>query len=363
MRLHDGSVVWLRPIRPDDRDALQRGLGRLSEEARYTRFFGPMPQLSQRMLRYLTDVDHHDHEAIVAVDPATGEGLGVARYIRLEPDGREAEIAVTVLDDWQGRGLGRMLLEAVADRAREEGVDTLTASVLAQNPGAMHVISALGDDAGTTRHGQVVELRVALPEEEGIGSDLGALLQAAAAGSIVVVGAVLRAAAGGGTAVPHGERAPVPAAGAPTRIVVGSDGSASADRAVAEAATLAAGLGASLHVVSAYYGLAGGVLPRGLRSVPEGLSDLGWMVASKEDAGAVVDAGRRTALAVGVEATGEVRRGDPASVLVTVAGEQDADLVVVGSKGLRGARRYLLGGVADKVVRHAPCSVLIARTG
>nr|WP_320669380.1 GNAT family N-acetyltransferase [Patulibacter sp. DM4] len=286
----------------------------------------------------------------------------MARYIRLEPGGDEAEIAVTVLDDWQGQGLGRLLLEAVADRAREEGIATLTASVLAQNPGAMHVISGLGDDAGTSRRGEVVELRVALPEEEGIGGDLGTLLQAAAGGSIVVLGAVLRAAAGA-DAVPHGERAPLPAAGVPTRIVVGSDGSATAAQAVAEAATLAAGLGASLHVVSAYYGAAAGVLPAGLRAVPEGVSDLGWMIATADDARAVVDGAKRTALAAGVEATGEARRGDPASVLVAVAGERGADLVVVGSKGLRGARRFLLGGVAEKVVRHAPCSVLIARTG
>jgi GNAT superfamily N-acetyltransferase len=67
-------------------------------------------------------VDHHDHEAIIALDPLTGEGVGVARYVRAGADPEVAEVAVTVVDDWQGRGLGRALLERLAARARREGV-------------------------------------------------------------------------------------------------------------------------------------------------------------------------------------------------------------------------------------------------
>ena len=84
-----------------------------------------MPELSEAMVRYLTDVDHHDHEAVVALDAATDEGVGVARYVRDPERPTRAEAAVTVTDDWQGRGLGTLLLELLAVRAREEGVNEL----------------------------------------------------------------------------------------------------------------------------------------------------------------------------------------------------------------------------------------------
>ena len=88
-----------------------------------------MTNLSAAQLDYLVDVDHHDHEAIVAVDPISGEGLAVARYIRSNEDAEVAEVAVTVADDWQGRGLGRALLDRLSYRARREGVRRFTAPV------------------------------------------------------------------------------------------------------------------------------------------------------------------------------------------------------------------------------------------
>ena len=83
---------------------------RLSEESRYRRFFTTKNELSAAELDYLVDVDHEDHEAIIAIDPSSGEVLGVARYIRSKDDAEVAEVAVTVADDWQRRGLGRALL-------------------------------------------------------------------------------------------------------------------------------------------------------------------------------------------------------------------------------------------------------------
>ena len=83
--LRDGSRVAIRPVEPDDREMLAEGFGRLSPESRYRRFFTPLPELSERQLNYLTRLDHHDHEALVTVDPVTGECVGVARFVRPLP--------------------------------------------------------------------------------------------------------------------------------------------------------------------------------------------------------------------------------------------------------------------------------------
>ena len=95
--------MLVRAIAPEDRDELAAGFERLSPESRYRRFFGAMPRLSSRDLDRLTQVDHHDHEALVAVEEASGRGVAVARFVRTQPD--EAEPAVVVADDWQRRGL------------------------------------------------------------------------------------------------------------------------------------------------------------------------------------------------------------------------------------------------------------------
>src|SRR5688500_15949518 len=117
IRLRDGSQVAVRPIEADDKARLKAGFERLSMESRYRRFFSPLPRLSASQLRYLTEVDHHDHEALVATD-AGGDIIAVARYVRSQEEPQVAEVAVTVVDDLQGRGLGSALQDALADRAR-----------------------------------------------------------------------------------------------------------------------------------------------------------------------------------------------------------------------------------------------------
>ena len=178
LTLRDGSTVAVRPITPDDGDALRGAFDRLSEASRYRRFFAPMPVLGDRLVRYLTDVDHHDHEALIAFDTATGEGVGVARYVRL--DGDRAEAAVTIVDDWHGRGLGTLLLETLAVRAREEGVGRFVAVMLAENQEMRGVLEGMGEPQVTRREGSQVEVEVELPDD-GVGPHLKALLQAAAA--------------------------------------------------------------------------------------------------------------------------------------------------------------------------------------
>ena len=113
MTLRDGARIVIRPIRPEDADALVRGFEALSPELRYRRFLSPMNRLSAGLVRYLTDVDHHDHEALVAEVPGD-ELAGVARYVRIEEEPQTAEVAVAVVDGWQGRGVASEILSRLA---------------------------------------------------------------------------------------------------------------------------------------------------------------------------------------------------------------------------------------------------------
>jgi RimJ/RimL family protein N-acetyltransferase len=185
LTLRDGTRVDVRPIRGDDRARLQRAFDRLSAESRRRRFLVPMARLSSAMLTYLTEVDHHDHEALVALDPATGEGVGVARFVRLRGRREAAEAAVTVADAWQGRGLGTLLVELLAQRARDEGVRRFTALLLADNDDMLDLLARLGALRVVDRRRGTVEVEVQLPEA-GVSPELRTLLRlsrAAAAGS------------------------------------------------------------------------------------------------------------------------------------------------------------------------------------
>jgi GNAT superfamily N-acetyltransferase len=186
--LRDGREVLVRPIRPADRQGLLEGFERLSPESRYRRFLAPMPTLGGAQLRYLTDVDHHDHEALLAIDPQTRNGLGVARFVRSAEDPEVAEVAVAVADDWQGRGLGTALLQDLAGRAREEGIQRFSASVLAENSAVIELIFKLGDAHVTGRHDAVVELLMDLPPD-GLSETLRQTVRAAARGELRLSGA------------------------------------------------------------------------------------------------------------------------------------------------------------------------------
>lgn len=140
--LADGSGVLVRPIRPEDRARLREGLARLSPASRYSRFLAVREGFTEGELDYLVYVDHHDHEALLAFDAATGEGVGIARYVRT--GARTAEPAVTVVDDWQGRGLGNRLAHLLALRARQAGVRSFVALTLATNQAAIHMLERLG---------------------------------------------------------------------------------------------------------------------------------------------------------------------------------------------------------------------------
>jgi GNAT superfamily N-acetyltransferase len=196
--LRDGSRVRIRPIAPSDRAALAAGFARLSPESRFRRFLSPKKELSEQDLDELTQIDHHDHEALVALEAATDEGLGVARFVRTGAD--RAEPAVAVADDWQGRGLGTLLIDALAERAYAEGVRTFRATVLATNARAIGLLEALGETT-VTRAGTEVVVDVAVPEPPGAGQRLRRLLREFAHGTLApgqrLLGRVSGAEAGG----------------------------------------------------------------------------------------------------------------------------------------------------------------------
>jgi nucleotide-binding universal stress UspA family protein len=142
-------------------------------------------------------------------------------------------------------------------------------------------------------------------------------------------------------------------------IVVGTDGSDTAREAVRQATDLARELGAGLQVVSAYEPVPAGRLREEAQQAP---ADVQWMVGPREEVDAILEEVAADAGAAGVPAEVHARQGDPADAILDVAEETGADLIVVGNKGMTGAKRFLLGSVPNKVSHHAPCSVLIIRT-
>jgi predicted GNAT family acetyltransferase len=135
-------------------------------------------------LRYFTEVDHHDHEALVAIQP-DGDGVGVARYVRGEEDSTVAEVAVAVIDEWQGHGVGSRLLSMLAERAREEGITSFSAYVLADNELMLNLPQEIGNPRVVRSELGTVELIVDLSAESGL-ERLRRLLGAVARGEIVL---------------------------------------------------------------------------------------------------------------------------------------------------------------------------------
>jgi protein lysine acetyltransferase len=154
----------IRPIKPSDKAGLRAAGDQASSESIYRRFLGPHPRLSAAELRYFTEVDHHDHEALVAVDPDNGDSMGIARYVRDTEHGDSAEIAFFVPDPWQGQGVGKALLQRLVVRARAEGIHRFTALMLADNWQMRHLLATLGDPVVVGTEAGTVELAVSLDE-------------------------------------------------------------------------------------------------------------------------------------------------------------------------------------------------------
>src|SRR4051794_21922585 len=154
VRLHDGTPLLVRPIEATDKAMLAAGLTRLSETSRQRRFLGPKPKLTSAELRYLTEVDGHDHYAVVAVIPHGGDIVEGARWGRLPPDPEAAEAAVVVGDDLHKKGLAKQPARMLAAAAPAEGIRRIHATMLSDNPPAMalmRVIAARLSDGGHDR--------------------------------------------------------------------------------------------------------------------------------------------------------------------------------------------------------------------
>jgi RimJ/RimL family protein N-acetyltransferase len=179
--LRDGSTVVARPIRPNDREAFLATFERLGEESRYLRFLTPVPRLSETQVDYLVEVDHHNHEALIAFELETGKGVGIARFVRDPEEPEMAEAAVAVADEWQGRGIGKALCRLLADRAREEGIARFDATLLARNRGMLAVLDSIGPTRVVSSESGTIAVEVSLPEQ-GIGEHMTGVLRAVATG-------------------------------------------------------------------------------------------------------------------------------------------------------------------------------------
>jgi GNAT superfamily N-acetyltransferase len=186
--LRDGTPVLLRPILPEDKAELLDGFRRLSPQSRYRRFLSPVDELTEEQLRDLTEVDYVDHFAWVAfgLSAAGRPGIGVARYVRVPGEPEVAEAAVTVVDDYQGRGLGTLLLEALGAVALENGITRFRGYALEENRAILEVLEGLG---ASTEHDSpgLVRVEIDLRAGETRGSPLRDVLRILARGDGPVV--------------------------------------------------------------------------------------------------------------------------------------------------------------------------------
>jgi acetyltransferase len=146
IRASDGTQLYVRHVKPSDRDLIAKAWLLLSEESQRRRFLAPKPRLTSSDLRYLTEIDGHDHVALIALrldDP--NRLVGVARYVRLKDDPQTAEVAVTIADPMQGKGVGKQLGVLLADEARGRGIERFSASVLTDNRPALRLMAAMSD--------------------------------------------------------------------------------------------------------------------------------------------------------------------------------------------------------------------------
>ena len=331
VELRDGSRVVIRSIEPATVRRSFEGFERLSPESRYRRFFGPVTHLSERDLDYLTCVDHHDHEALVAVAEGTGEGVGVARYVRTGPD--VAEPAIVVADDWQGRGAGPAARSA-RRACPEEGYGASRRRCSRTTRKRSQLLERLGQTT-RTYDGREVELTIELPEAERRSARGGRCWgPVRGRGRCSLPGRCFDAplalpcqggARGAPPAQPHRRR---------DRRVRSRDRRAGGGRRARSSDR-----GAAIEVVAV------APLPadRPGRSSPRRSTQ----------------PPRTPCASGGCTSTRRLGRGDPALVLAGVAAEENARLIVVGG-GERGKpARRIIGSVADLVVERATCDVLI----
>jgi GNAT superfamily N-acetyltransferase len=165
LELRDGTPVLLRPVVPEDKERLVQGLERLSPASRYRRFMTAVARIPPRQLAYFTELDYVNHYAVgaLALDEPGRPGIGVARYVRLAEEPEAAEVAVTIIDEYQGRGVGKLLLRALAAVAEEHGIRAFQAEIMADNHGARALVTGMG--ARIARSGNPVLFVMDVPKQ------------------------------------------------------------------------------------------------------------------------------------------------------------------------------------------------------
>ena len=193
VRLRSGDLVRVRQVRPGDASAVVSAYAHLGEQSRYRRFFAVMPELPEATVKAAVEVDHTDHEALVAVPLQSEEEIvGECRFVRLADQPDTADLAVTVVDAWQGRGLGSVLLARLSERALEVGIEYFTAEVLAENHAMLSLLPGLGRVESESL-GPVVTARVEIAEPpQQSRQDFLDLLTATDRGEIVTIPVLLR---------------------------------------------------------------------------------------------------------------------------------------------------------------------------
>jgi GNAT superfamily N-acetyltransferase len=179
-------VALVAPLERSDRERYLAGLERASPDSVFKRFLSPVVRLTEADLRYLLEIDHRDHEALLAIDEDGGDAVAVARFVRLADGSDTAEAAVIVVDPWQGIGLGRALSLMLAERARELDIARFEATLLVDNRAMMSLLESLGPVRTVGREGAAAVVTAELPET-GIGDHMEGVLRVAAGGGVEVV--------------------------------------------------------------------------------------------------------------------------------------------------------------------------------
>jgi GNAT superfamily N-acetyltransferase len=155
------AAIALRPLRPGERATVLDVFAGLSDRSRSLRFLGAKPRLPERDLDLLVDVGCCGREAVVAVEQDSGRAVGIARFVR-DAGAPEADIAFEVVDEWQGRGVGRRLAEELARLARRDGILRLRATIERGNAPALALVRGLGEIVASRAEGSAVEVVVRL---------------------------------------------------------------------------------------------------------------------------------------------------------------------------------------------------------
>jgi RimJ/RimL family protein N-acetyltransferase len=188
--LRDGSQVTVRPMNAVDAPLFAAMYERLSPESKRRRFVVAPPTLSAEDLLYLTDVDHRRHDALVALDPDTGDLIGEARYVLMRDQPGAAEVAALVEERWRGRGLATVMLTELSERARENGIERYIALVSPDNEIVLDALERIGAHHAGSDADQL-ELEIEIPAE-GLPARMRGALQWAAQGQIGLLGAIAR---------------------------------------------------------------------------------------------------------------------------------------------------------------------------